>query len=65
MRILGWLLVGMAPVGFTFGNLLARENIRAYGELCRRGRVAACLADGTTAAWTGLWLAWACWSSGS
>ena len=53
MRALGWLCVILAPVIFTLGNLVARENIRAY-ELCRRGHIAACLQNITTAAWGGL-----------
>jgi hypothetical protein len=53
MRALGWLCVILAPMIFTLGNLVARENIRAY-ELCRRGHVMACLQDSTAAAWTGL-----------
>jgi hypothetical protein len=53
MRALGWLCVALAPVIFTLGNLVGSESFRRY-ELCRQGRVMACLQDTTAVEWTGL-----------
>jgi hypothetical protein len=53
MKALAWLCVVLAPMILTLGNLVAREDDRAY-ELCRRGREAFCLQEGSDASWIGL-----------
>jgi hypothetical protein len=53
MRTLGWFCVVLAFIVLIGGIIAGRENMRAYSELCKEGKIWACMRDGMSTVTTG------------